>query len=90
MTQKEYYERLLAEKDRTIRLLASLLKSEASIEYIASPSKAEPELPFSLEESWKSWVSEEEEDLKELVQSGSLTAREAEAALAELTENPIT
>lgn len=80
MTQKEYYERILAEKDNTI----AVLKDE--IQFMRGQSKqlTAPELPVV--DLSKSWISEEEDDLKQLVEEGRLTAIEANAAREALFE----
>lgn len=82
MTQKEYYERILAEKDNTI----TVLKDE--IQFMrGQPTKQkvnEPEFPMV--DLSKSWISEEEDDLRQLVEEGRLTAIEAAAAREALVE----
>lgn len=94
MTKKdELYEQLLKEKERVIIVLTDFndhLRQELAYRPFTTINRSDEKTlelkPEELEMDMQAWVSEEEFDLKELVESGKLSAEEAEAAFAEISE----
>lgn len=93
MTKKdELYEQLLREKERTIEILIAdidYLRRELDLRPRTTNVRSElefrpDELTFDLSGGLQAWMSEEEQDIRAMMESGRLTKAEADAALIEI------
>ncbi len=84
--ERDLYEKLLKEKERVIIVLSDqvdLLRQQPSQN--PPPFMQEPMPDFNGAMDMQAWVSEEEQDLRAMVEGGKLTKEEADAAFVELT-----
>jgi hypothetical protein len=97
MTKKdELYEKIIAEKERTIEILIAdvdYLRRELDMRPHTFPTTnvrsdySPADLTFDLSGGMQAWMSEEEQDIQEMVANGRLTKEEADAALIEIHGN---